>query len=132
MENDVIEGFELACKTCFIIFWICRRCYRGHRYCSKSCSHVGRRTSQRIARQKHQRSAEGRADHRDRQQAYRDRLKERTGKSDPVTDQCFDASQTSVQVSIELKSTTPDVCICCARSRFHDGGIDAKEDQVRP
>lgn len=58
---------------CGGLFWICRSCDRGQRYCSPSCRHQARRRQLREANRRHQRSPEGRLDHRDRQRAYRAR-----------------------------------------------------------
>jgi len=55
------------------VFWICRSCYRGQGYCRRSCRRVQRRRQLRAANRRHQRSPEGRLDHRDRQRAYRRR-----------------------------------------------------------
>lgn len=61
-------------KGCGALFWICRHCDRGHRYCSDRCRAKARREQRRAANRRHQQSPEGRLDHRDRQRAYRKRL----------------------------------------------------------
>ena len=58
---------------CGLVFWICRHCYRGHKYCSGRCRRKARRQQTRAANRKHQKSPEGRDDHRDRNRAYRAR-----------------------------------------------------------
>jgi hypothetical protein len=63
------------------VFYLCRPCDRGQRYCSERCREKSRRQQRRAANRRHQRSDEGRLDHRDRQREYRLRLVER------VTDQ---------------------------------------------
>ena len=55
------------------LFFICRSCDRGQSYCSQPCRRLQRRQQCRAANRRHQQSAEGRADHRDRQRAYRQR-----------------------------------------------------------
>ena len=64
---------QRICLTCRTLFWICRRCDRGHRYCSASCRYQAYGQQRRVANRRHQRSPEGRLDHRDRQRAYRRR-----------------------------------------------------------
>ena len=59
------------CALCSALFCICRRHDRGHAYCSSSCRMSGRRRSVRRARAAYQRSAEGRADQRDRMRLIR-------------------------------------------------------------
>ena len=60
-------------SDCHAVFWICRRCDRGQRYCSPACQAKARRQQRRNANRRHQQSPEGRQDHRDRQQEYRRR-----------------------------------------------------------
>jgi len=54
-------------------FWICTHCDRGQRYCSPACRSEARRRQHRAANRRYQQSPEGRLDHRDRQQHYRER-----------------------------------------------------------
>jgi len=56
---------------CGAAFWICQCCDRGQRYCSERCRLKTRREQRREANRRHQKSEEGRLDHRDRQRAYR-------------------------------------------------------------
>jgi hypothetical protein len=58
---------------CQTVFWICTHCDRGQRYCSPSCRAEARRQQHRAANHRYQQSPEGRLDHRDRQQQYRQR-----------------------------------------------------------
>lgn len=65
-----------------MVFYVCRPCDRGQRYCSDRCREKARREQRRAANGRHQRSEEGRLDHRDRQRSYRQRQAARR-----VTDQ---------------------------------------------
>lgn len=58
---------------CRALFWICRHCDRGQRYCSADCRALARLRQRRCANRRHQQSPEGRLDHRDRQRHYRAR-----------------------------------------------------------
>ena len=60
-------------SKCHAVFWICRHCDRGQRYCSTACQAEARRQQRRCANRRHQQSPEGRKDHRDRQRDYRQR-----------------------------------------------------------
>jgi hypothetical protein len=71
-------------QGCHTTFFICTHCDRGHRYCSPECRDQARRRQRRSANKRHQQSPEERLDHRDRQQAYRCRLRQAPS---PVTDQ---------------------------------------------
>jgi hypothetical protein len=69
------EGVLLlrACREphCHALFFICSHCDRGHCYCSEGCRRQARLRQRRCANGRHQRSEEGRLDHRDRQREYR-------------------------------------------------------------
>ena len=60
-------------SSCQAVFWICQHCDRGQRYCSSACRDQARLQQRRCANCRHQRSREGRLDHRDRQREYRRR-----------------------------------------------------------
>lgn len=66
------QGFCRA-PGCGLLFLICSHCDRGQAYCGSSCRATARRLQCRAANLRHQRSEEGRLDHRDRQRAYRQR-----------------------------------------------------------
>lgn len=66
-----------ACLRCHTLFVVCRSCYRGQRYCSSRCGLLAWWEQRRAANRRHQQSREGRADHRDRQRAYRKRCAQR-------------------------------------------------------
>ena len=68
-------------EACGAVFYLCPSCDRGQRYCSERCREKVRREQRRAANRRHQRSDEGRLDHRDRQREYRRRMVSR------VTDQ---------------------------------------------
>jgi hypothetical protein len=60
-------------QGCQTVFWICAHCDRGQRYCSPTCRTEARRRQHRAANSRYQQSLEGKLDHRDRQQQYRER-----------------------------------------------------------
>ncbi len=65
--KDMVDIFLMrSCARCFRLFGICRKHDRGHSYCSDSCRNKARKKSVRLAQARYQRSAEGRADQRDR------------------------------------------------------------------
>ena len=57
--------------SCRTVFYLCRHCDRGQRYCSRRCREKSRRLQRREANRRYQQSPEGRLDHQDRQKAYR-------------------------------------------------------------
>ena len=64
-------------SACGTIFYLCRRCDRGQRYCSPHCRQKALRLQRRQANRRHQQTPEGREDHRDRQRDYRQRQRAR-------------------------------------------------------
>ncbi len=119
------QGFCRA-PGCGQIFFVCPSCDRGQVYCAPACRQVARRLQCRAANLRHQRSEEGRLDHRDRQRAYRER---RAGGR--VTDQgsqaplCYDtvaddpSADPGTSRSRGCRSRTPPV-----RSLFRPGRRD--------
>ena len=78
MAQEVVWR-ELSCQGsgCGVMFYICGSCYRGQAYCGDGCRDRAQLQQHRNANRKHQDSPEGRLDHRDRQRAYRARLRRR-------------------------------------------------------
>jgi len=93
-SEALLRQRRCGARNCGALFWICRSCDRGHRYCSPPCRRLQRREQLRQANRRHQQSPEGRADHRDRQRAYRRRLRARG-----VTDQGRQPNRASVTLS---------------------------------
>ena len=73
-EQVLLRQRQCRGEWCGAVFYVCRSCDRGQRYCSEQCREKSRREQRRAANRRHQRSDEGRLDHRDRQREYRLRL----------------------------------------------------------
>lgn len=73
-------------QGCGARFFLCRACDRGQCYCCLACRAQARTQQRRAARRRHQHSAAGRLDHRDRQRAYRRRLAQRPPPQTPPAD----------------------------------------------
>jgi hypothetical protein len=131
---------QRVCR-CGTTFCICRSCDRGQRYCSEHCRQKARREQRREANRRYQQSLEGRLDHRERQQLYRQRL--RSGR---VTDQGSlqrDSSATMPHETTDHKPPTPSeprlvVCVRCGRvgyattSRMELNMSETTEASARP
>jgi len=87
---------------CGVVFYLCRRCDRGQRYCSPRCREKALRLQRREANRRHQQSPEGRLDHRDRQREYRKRQRARvTDKSSLRASRCVNLTVPPVREPIE-------------------------------
>ena len=62
MCSDVLL-IELECKHCKLRFNICRKCYRGHVYCSNSCRLEAQVKARRKAQSQYRTSDKGREAH---------------------------------------------------------------------
>jgi hypothetical protein len=63
MCSDVLL-IELECQHCELRFNICRKCYRGHVYCSSSCRRQAQLKARRKVQSRYRTSDKGRATHR--------------------------------------------------------------------
>ena len=77
--KDTARHFD--CASCGRQVVLCRRCDRGHVYCSRSCGEAARRRSLRLAGQRYQNSRRGRHKHAQRQRRYRERLGHRASEN---------------------------------------------------
>lgn len=105
--------FQRRCRAegCGAVFWICRSCDRGQCYCCATCRESQRRRQLRAANRRHQRSREGQLDHRDRQRAYRWRIRSKTS----VTDQGRRSASRSCSI---VTPATPPTISSTSRARL--------------
>jgi hypothetical protein len=68
-DMDVLR--QILCARCRTTFYMCRSCYRGHKYCSDVCRLEARNHQLKAARKRHRQSPEGRLDHRDQMRRLR-------------------------------------------------------------
>jgi len=61
----------VRCKRCDRLFYLCRSCDRGQRYCSESCREASRQSILERARRKYARSERGKQNNRERQRRFR-------------------------------------------------------------
>jgi hypothetical protein len=116
LPEEILFVSECAYSPCSRPWWICRCCYRGHKYCSEACSKVARREKKRQYNRDHQQGP-GREGHVERQQAYRlQQAKLGADSKKIVTDQSsleppFDgklvsASEHELKLPVESSATT--------------------------
>jgi hypothetical protein len=104
-------------------FVVCKKCYRGQRYCSKPCRTSGYKAVRKKARLKFEKSIEAKLDHRDRSKLYRFRKKEMMSVTDQTSNQfqkiINDHSTTHANL-LNLKDISG-VCISCKQTVFNKG-----------
>jgi hypothetical protein len=71
----VRKGRFYVCGICGIGVWICKRCDRGHLYCSKKCSHEARRRTWKKSGRQSRQTEEGREGNARRQRDSYERRK---------------------------------------------------------
>ena len=108
-------------RDCNILFFICSHCDRGQRYCGRICSAVARVRQRREANRRHQCSAEGQLDHRDRQREYRQRQTQTrvTDQGSPpvISPAISDCGEEMAAPDTGVKATTARLCCrFCGRS----------------
>jgi hypothetical protein len=63
----------VTCALCTLLFYLCRRCDRGNRYCTTTCRKKGRVQVLRLAQQTYRRTPDGRMRNAVRQTRFRDK-----------------------------------------------------------
>lgn len=72
-----MESFrEQRCRACLTVFWICRQCDRGQRYCGDDCRSIGRARSVRDAKRKYLSDPDVREGERERLREFRARVRD--------------------------------------------------------
>lgn len=66
---------KVPCGCCCRIFYICRRCYRNHVYCSKECRRAAYLQQHRLAEREYRKSENGKGNHRKSEKLRRGRSK---------------------------------------------------------
>lgn len=120
--EDVLRQRFCRWRECGAIFWICRSCDRGHRYCSDCCRQKARREQLHAANLRYRKTLEARLDQRDRQRAYRRRLAKRS-----VMDQGSPGCPSSHKIvtAVHLKPVAATECGKSTQKTrmIHDHGI---------
>jgi len=125
--GSVVEVIEVRCHRCLALFFICQPCFRGHGYCADECREVARREQRRAANARHQRTEEGRDDHRERQRDFRNRRRERSRVTDQGSAICpADSTVPPADTSVGERSD-PD-----AQSETVQGDIDRSPASAEP
>ncbi len=111
-----MEVFELCCRRCGEAFVLCRSCYRGHAYCTRSCRETTSREQKRSTRQRYARTTRGRRKNRERQRRFRSRRREQARQAQGVTDPSSSggsdrrSSGSQATVPVERVPTEPGRC----------------------
>lgn len=74
LEPLALIGLEKICPICAVRFRSCEHCWRGHKYCSPSCSREGRKRNRRITEKRYVATMNGAESRRRRQKNFRNRM----------------------------------------------------------
>lgn len=74
-SSFMVLGIKLSCQHCGTDFLCCKKCWRGHRYCSVSCRTLSRKLKQRSYEKKYSNTFSGQESRRKRQACFQQRLK---------------------------------------------------------
>lgn len=99
-----MDGVQVQCGTCVVKFCICRRCWRGQKYCSVGCSKEGRRLSRIEAQRKYRQSRRGLLNQSQSQRRNRSKIK---------TEKIVSDHSTKVEVDSGKRVHELWVCACC-------------------
>ncbi len=58
--NDGTLLIQIECKYCRLIFFLCRSCFRGHRYCGEQCRRFAETEAHRKSQSRYRTSGKGR------------------------------------------------------------------------
>jgi hypothetical protein len=112
-------GLEVLCQSCGIPFLICKKDYRGHRYCSTSCRQQGSKKRQQKAQRKYAKSKKGQISNARRQAKYRKRQNSNKAnsnyldlKKNKVTDQSLILNNADLNTSIQDAPHQNKGCCC--------------------
>lgn len=116
MENE--ESHRIFyCPRCGKQVVICRRCDRGHKYCSKECSREARRASNREAARRYQKTPKGARNHAARQKRYRNRLQStvthHTSPAQPITAELISVVATTCVATAEIAPEVDPLVLRC-------------------
>ena len=121
-EGVPLRERDCRASGCLLVFYLCRRCDRGQRYCGPACRARARIQQFRAANARHQRSEAGCEDHRERQQRYRQRKRAKEHSTKCLAD----------PVVTYQSSHSPDSGSCCQSDSSPDCPPQSKAQLPRP
>ena len=114
MCSDVLL-IELECKHCKLRFYICRKCYCGHVYCSSRCRREAQLKAHRKAQNRYRTSDKGREAH------CRNEKMRRMGKTKKtMADESTNPSSFRVILYPIVPNTKPRCSFCGAYGKIVD------------
>jgi hypothetical protein len=115
MCSDVLL-IELGCNHCKLRFYICRKCYRGHVYCSSRCRSEAQLKAHRKDKRKYRISNPGREAH------SRNEKKRRMGKiNKTMADESTNTPSLRVILYPIVQSTQPRCSFCGVYGKIVQG-----------
>ena len=78
VQATLVPLLEIPCRWCGGLFCICRRCWRGHRYCCERCRQEAKQTAHRESQRRYRQTEKGRKNHRQAEKRRRMGLSKKT------------------------------------------------------
>lgn len=113
-------GYIGRCRFCDEVFSICIKCFRGHVYCSSTCSEAGRKKSKKQANENYAQTENGRKSQSIRNKRHYLKCRDINREKDILTDQSYDRSDEIVNLPIEtsfnskVKPKSLSTCCLCS------------------
>ena len=76
-DLPILLLLQIRCSWCHLIFYLCRPCWRGHRYCSDPCRLAAKRKQRREAQRIYRQTPQGKKAHCYAENRRRDRLRKK-------------------------------------------------------
>ena len=76
-DLPILLLLQIRCGWCHLIFYLCRPCWRGHRYCSDPCRLAAKRKQRREAQRIYRQTPQGKKAHCYAENRRRDRLRKK-------------------------------------------------------
>ncbi len=132
----MINLLQIFCSCCGSVFYICKACYRGHKYCGNDCRKAGYLHAHRKAQETYRSTDKGRRKHRDAETRRRWRKKNEGGEEPKLLDCarktciCLAMKIKELHRNIDLAKGICNCLICGAQFVINESCIEIVEPQA--
>ncbi len=105
IKNNIRALLVLPCHCCGLVFLLCSRCYRGHRYCCSECRTAARRQAVREAQRRYRQTDKGKKAHCDAEKRRRTGRSKGKKKAGTVTELLVKCCTPAVMYALSIINT---------------------------